>query len=115
MNGTHQHLVYADDVDMLVGSVHIVKENAAALTVTIKETGLEVRGNADKTKYMVMSRDKNAGRRHNMKIDNRSFERVEKFKYLETTLTLRRLMYIYIYGAPILDVSRSHTTTQHSR
>ena len=37
-------------------------------------------------------------------------------------LILRRLMsyiyiyiYIYIYGAPILDVSRSHTTTQHSR
>ena len=35
-------------------------------------------------------------------------------------LTLRWLMsyiyiYIYIYGAPILDVSRSHTTTQHSR
>ena len=35
-------------------------------------------------------------------------------------LTLRRLMsyiyiYIYIYGAPILDVSRSHTTTQHNR
>ena len=35
-------------------------------------------------------------------------------------LTLRRLMsytyiYIYIYAAPILDVSRSHTTTQHSR
>ena len=36
------------------------------------------------------------------------------------TLTLRLLMsyiyiYIYIYGAPILDVSRSYTTTQHSR
>ena len=29
-------------------------------------------------------------------------------------LTLRRLM-SYIYGVPILDVSRSHTTTQHSR
>jgi len=32
----------------------------------------------------------------------------------QTYLTLRRLMsyiYIYIYGAPILDVSRSHTTT----
>ena len=29
-------------------------------------------------------------------------------------LTLRRLM-SFIYGAPILDVSRSHTTTQHSR
>jgi len=34
-------------------------------------------------------------------------------KYI-TRLTLRRLM-SYIYGAPILDVSRSHTTTQHSR
>jgi len=31
-----------------------------------------------------------------------------------TTLTLRVLM-SYIYGAPILDVSRSHTTTHHSR
>jgi hypothetical protein len=32
------------------------------------------------------------------------------------SLTLRLLMpYIYIYGAPILDVSRSHTTTQHSQ
>jgi len=32
------------------------------------------------------------------------------------SLTFRLLMsYIYIYGAPILDVSRSHTTTQHSR
>ena len=30
------------------------------------------------------------------------------------TLTLRLLM-SYIYGAPILDVSRSHTTTHHSR
>ena len=33
-------------------------------------------------------------------------------------LTLRLLMsyiYIYIYGAPILDVSRSHTTTHHNR
>ena len=33
---------------------------------------------------------------------------------MELALTLRRLM-SYIYGAPILDVSRSHTTTQHRR
>ena len=38
------------------------------------------------------------------------------------SLTIRLLMsyiyiyiYIYIYGAPILDVSRAHTTTHHSR
>jgi len=35
-------------------------------------------------------------------------------RILLDVLTLRRLM-SYIYGAPILDVSRSHTTTQHSR
>jgi hypothetical protein len=34
-----------------------------------------------------MARDQNAGRSHNMKIDNSSIERVEEFKYLGTTLT----------------------------
>jgi len=43
--------------------------------------------NADKTKYMVMSRDQNAGQSHSIKIDNSSFEKVEEFKYLGTTLT----------------------------
>jgi len=42
--------------------------------------------NADKTKYMVMSRDQNAGRSYNIKTDNSSFERVGEFKYLGTTL-----------------------------
>ena len=36
---------------------------------------------------MVMSRDQNEGRNHSMKIDNNSFERVEEFDYLGTTLT----------------------------
>jgi len=40
-----------------------------------------------KTRYMVMSRDQNAGRTHSIKIDNSSFERVDEFKYLGTTLT----------------------------
>ena len=41
---------------------------------------------------------------------------VEVFSAVGGLLTLRLLMsYIYIYGAPILDVSKSHTTTQHSR
>ena len=73
---------YADDVNILGGSVHTVKENEEALVVSTKENGLEV--NADRTKYMIMSRDQNAGRRHSMKIDNSSIERVEKFKYLGT-------------------------------
>ena len=47
LSGTHQLLVYADDVNILGGSVHTVKKNAEALIVARKETGLEV--NADKT------------------------------------------------------------------
>ena len=50
-----------------------------------KKIGLEVNG--VKTKYLVMSQDQNAGQSHNMNVDNRSFERVEDFKYLGTTLT----------------------------
>jgi len=38
-----------------------------------------------------MSRDQNAGRSHNMKIDNSSFESVEVFKYLGKTLTYKIL------------------------
>ena len=42
---------------------------------------------ADKTTYMVMSRDQNAERSQNIKTDNCSLKRVEEFKYLGTTLT----------------------------
>ena len=65
-----------------------IKKNAEALVVASKETRLEV--NADNSKYMVMYRDQNAGQSHNIQIDNSSFERVEEFKYLATTLTLCR-------------------------
>ena len=85
LNGTHQLLVYLDDVNILGASVHTTQKNIVALVVGSKETGLEV--NAEKTKYMVMPRDQNAGRSHSIKIDNSSFERVEEFKYLETHLT----------------------------
>ena len=67
------------------GNVHTVKEKTEALVVATKEIGLEV--NADKTKYMVMSRVRNAGRGHSVNIDNTSIERVEEFKYLATTIT----------------------------
>jgi hypothetical protein len=85
LNGTHKLLAYADGVNILGGSVHTVRENAEALVIATKEIGLEV--NTDKTKYMVMSRDRNAGRGDGVKIDNRSIERVEEFKYLGATLT----------------------------
>jgi len=41
LNGKHQLLAYADDVNILGGSVHTVKENAEPSVVATKETGLE--------------------------------------------------------------------------
>jgi hypothetical protein len=87
LKGTHQLLIYADDINILGGSVHDIKKNTETLVVASKEISLEV--NAEKTKYMVMSRNQNAGQNHKIKIDNKSFERVEQFKCLGTTLTNR--------------------------
>jgi hypothetical protein len=53
LNGTHQLLFYADDVNILGGSVHTIEENTESLVVASKEIGLEVNG--DTTKYMFMS------------------------------------------------------------
>jgi len=58
LNGTLHLLIYADDGNISAGSVNTIK-NREALVVASKETGLEV--NADKTWYMVMFRDQNAG------------------------------------------------------
>jgi hypothetical protein len=64
LNGTHQLLVYADDVNMLGGSTHTIRKNTEALVITSEEIGLAV--NVEKTKYMVMTQDQNA--RHNINI-----------------------------------------------
>ena len=59
LNGTHQLLVYTDDVNILGGGVHTVKKNTETLVVSSK--GIRPEENADKTKYIIMSRDQNAG------------------------------------------------------
>jgi len=85
LNGTYQLLAYADDINIVGRSIHTLKKNAEASVSATREIGLEV--SEDKTKYMVMSRDQNAGRNHSLRIDNSTFERVEEFKYLGTILT----------------------------
>jgi hypothetical protein len=69
---------------MLVSSVHAIKKNTEFLVVASKEKGLEV--NVNKNMYVVVSQDQNVVWSHNIKIYNSSFEKVEQFKYLGTTL-----------------------------
>jgi ribosomal protein S2 len=55
-----------------------------------KEVGLHV--NTEKTKYMLLSRHHNAGQNYDIKIANRCFEKVAKFRYLGTTITNQNLI-----------------------
>jgi hypothetical protein len=55
------------------------------LVYASRDVGLEI--NAEKTKYMTASRHPNSGQNQNIRTANESFQNVEKFIYLGTTLT----------------------------
>ncbi|KAJ4433986.1 hypothetical protein ANN_16305 [Periplaneta americana] len=57
LNGLHQLLVYADDVNMLGENPQTIREKTEILVEASKAIGLEV--NPEKTKYMIISRDQN--------------------------------------------------------
>ena len=65
LNGTYHFLVYAADVNAMGRRAHTIKKITEALVGASKETGLQI--NADKTQYMITSRDQIAGQNHNKK------------------------------------------------
>jgi hypothetical protein len=78
-------LAYADDVNIVRENIDTIQKNTKAILDASKEVGLEV--NPEKTKYTLVSRCQRAGQRQSIKIGNRCFESLTKFKYLGTTLT----------------------------
>jgi hypothetical protein len=86
LNGTHQLLVYAEDVDLLGDNIDTIKKITETLTDASKVVGL----NTNKRRlinYTLPSNHQNAGQNHDKKIANISFENVAQFKYLGITIT----------------------------
>jgi hypothetical protein len=91
LNGTHQLLTCGDDVNIVGENTDTIKKNTEALGDDRKEVGLEV--NPEKTKYILMSHNQKIGQMHSIKLANRSFENVAKFRHLGTSLTDQNCMY----------------------
>jgi hypothetical protein len=72
LNGTHQVLSYADDVNLLGNNIDTIKENMETLIDASKEVGLEI--NAEKTKHMLLSRHQNVRKSYEIKTADRSLK-----------------------------------------
>jgi hypothetical protein len=79
LNGARQLLAYADDVNLLGDNIDTINRNTETLIDASKEVGLEV--NVEKTKYVLVSRDKNAGQTRDieMQTDYLNFVTVQVF------------------------------------
>jgi len=73
LNGIHQLMLYADDVNLLGDTVNTIKDNSETLLEASTDIGLEI--NVEKTKYMIMSHHPISGQNQNIRIANESLER----------------------------------------
>jgi hypothetical protein len=91
LNGTHQLLAYADDVNLLGDDIHTINRNTESLIDSSKQVGIEVHVN--NSKYVLVSRDPNADQNQDIRIRKGSFENVSQFNYLGTTIRNQNLIY----------------------
>jgi hypothetical protein len=75
LNWTHQFLISADDADLLGENTNTIKKGTEAALYSTK-----------KNEYIFMSPHWNEGPSHNIKITNKSFENVAKFKYFRAPM-----------------------------
>jgi hypothetical protein len=91
LKGTHQLLANADYVNIVGENIDTTKKSTEALLDASKKVGLKV--NLEKTKCMLMPRSHNIGQKRSIKIANRYFEDVARFKKLGTTLIDQNCMH----------------------
>jgi hypothetical protein len=72
LNGTHQFLAYADDVNLLGDSKDTIMKNTETSIDASKEIGLEI--TVEKTKCMLLSRHQSVGQNRDIKAAKRPFE-----------------------------------------
>jgi hypothetical protein len=77
-------------VNLLGHNIDTIKKSTETLFDASKEVGLEV--NAEKTKYMLLSRHQNAGQNSDIKIANISFQNMAQFIYLGTAVIYQNLV-----------------------
>jgi hypothetical protein len=88
LNGAHQLLIYADNVNILSVNTNTIKRSTQALLEASKLVGLEV--NAEKTTCMFMPRHQNSSHQnHKLLKTNESFRSVANFRYFEKKVTNR--------------------------
>jgi hypothetical protein len=111
LNGMHQLLVYADNVNLLGDKIDTVNKNTKTLTDINKEIDLEV--NAAKTKYMMSFCNQKAGQNHDIKIADRSFENVVPFKYLGMIATNQIKEEIKVILNSVQNILSSHLLSKN--
>jgi hypothetical protein len=79
MNGTHQVLAYADDVNLIADDIRTIERNADLLLNVFKYISLAV--NIGKTKYMEIERHRDMIANEHIQIGSNSYEKVKTLKY----------------------------------